>query len=186
MAQVALLATAEAEHKDSTTVELAAQHEGLVRFLVRAGASRDDAEDIASEAIIRMWSRIREGLRPLSTTAYLRRIARNLLVDQVRREARDRVRAEALAARAAHSSVVADEAGSVALTVTVDRARRKLPHHYQQVLVCTLDLGMSRAETASALGLTSPGAAAVLAYRARKALIANLRSAVDPHPTTAA
>lgn len=155
-----------------TTAELARHHADVARYLVRQGAAFDVAEDLASEAIIRLWLRMQDGLRPRSRTGYLFRIARNLLIDYVRQADRERMRAEALAVRAARqSSAAGDATDAIALTLVIDVARKQLPRRFQRVLVCTLDLGMSLAETAAALGLPSPGAAAVLAHRARRALV---------------
>ena len=59
-----------------------AQH---VRFLVR---DRDDAEDVCQEVMVRFLLQARDGLRPVSSIAWMRRVATNLVIDDARRRAR--------------------------------------------------------------------------------------------------
>lgn len=162
----------------SSTGEAAAEHDDLTRYLHRTGASLDAAEDLASEAIARLWVAGRNGFVPRSRTAYLRTVARRLLVDLIRRERRERARNETIAIRLhldARAACHGDPQHQI-LTLAVDMARAQLPPRYRRVLECTLDQQMTLEQTAEALGLPSPGAAGVLAHRARKALVKLLRA----------
>lgn len=161
----------------SSTDEVAAEHRDLTRYLHRAGASVEAAEDLASEAIARLWVAGRTGFVPRSRTAYLRTVGRRLLVDLIRRERRERARNETMAIRLhldARAACHGDPQHQI-LTLAVDMARAQLPPSYREVLACTVDQQMTLEQTAEALGLPSAGAAGALAHRARKALVKLLR-----------
>ena len=63
----------------------------LLRFLMRRGRSREDAEDLIQEAMLRLHTYTREGVR--NKEAFLRSTVRNLAIDQYRRD-RSRLQGE--------------------------------------------------------------------------------------------
>ena len=61
-----------------------ASYERLLRFLTRKGRSREDAEDLIQEAMLRLHTYTGEGIQ--NKEAFLRCAVRNLAIDQYRRE----------------------------------------------------------------------------------------------------
>jgi RNA polymerase sigma-70 factor (ECF subfamily) len=68
-----------------------ASFDRLLRFLMRRGRSREDAEDLIQEAMLRLHTYAREGVQ--NKEAFLRRAVRNLAIDQFRRD-RSRLQGE--------------------------------------------------------------------------------------------
>lgn len=60
----------------------------IYRFIYFKVGNRADAEDIASEAFLKAWQYIREGQAVRNLNAFLYSIARNLVIDHYRFEAR--------------------------------------------------------------------------------------------------
>jgi predicted RNA polymerase sigma factor len=63
----------------------------LLRFLMRKGRSREDAEDLIQEAMLRLHTYAREDVQ--NKDAFLRCAVRNLAIDQFRRD-RSRLQGE--------------------------------------------------------------------------------------------
>ncbi|GAA4081591.1 hypothetical protein GCM10023066_11760 [Nocardioides kongjuensis] len=147
-------------------------------YLVRHGVDPATAEDLAAEAVLRLWCRLQSGYRPECAAAYLMCIVRNLRCDHERQSAREWARFAQLSALAHCGDIPgANDDRSpegVAEVLTLREARRRLPRRYQQVLFCLVELDMSYEQIVRHLGLPSRGAAAVLVHRARTALRAEL------------
>jgi RNA polymerase sigma factor (sigma-70 family) len=147
--------------------ELFARHRPAAMSAARAiTGSKSDAEDVVSEAFLRLMRVLQAGGGPdVTFRAYLLRTVRNVHIDGVRRD-RD---------------VSSDDLDEVldlrASTATSDRlegrlavaAYASLPERWQTVLWLTEVEGRAPAEAAPLLGL-APNAAAALAYRAREGL----------------
>lgn len=136
-----------------------------VQFARELGAECHTAEDLGSEAFVRLWQRLGRPEPVASVPAYLRMIVRNLYVDLLRKPAP--VLLDTLLDRDLLS--VVDFAESVASRDAVQVLLTQLSDRYRRILELTAVLGLSPAEAAEEMGLTSAGAAAVLAHRARRA-----------------
>jgi RNA polymerase sigma-70 factor, ECF subfamily len=134
----------------------------VFRFALYLCGDRAEAEDIASETFVRVWT-VRDGLRTATVKAYLFAIARNLH-RQGRRQARP---------SAALSESLADggpgphaEAAGRAELHDVLRALQTLPEPDRAALLMRAQDGMAYEEIAAALGL-SLAATRVKVHRAR-------------------
>src|SRR5882724_3513675 len=74
-----------------------ARYDGLVRSLATGFANRSRAEEAVQEAFVRAYSRWRRVGRLDDPVGWVRRVAINLLVDEVRRDERQRRAGERLA-----------------------------------------------------------------------------------------
>lgn len=68
----------------------------LQKFLRRRGASREEAEDLVQEAVLRLHVYSNEGKQVRDTEAFLMRIALNLAVDARRHARADRYERESI------------------------------------------------------------------------------------------
>lgn len=133
----------------------------LVRALYLVTGSRVEAEDLAQEAMARVferWERLRASQSP---EGYLYRVGMNLNRNRLRRVRMAARRADQLADRV-HSSATSD------LHADVIRALRALPIGQRQVLVLTEWLRMSAEEAGDILGIKASSVRARLS-RARVA-----------------
>jgi RNA polymerase sigma factor (sigma-70 family) len=142
-------------------------HDAAVRF-AGAIAGRSDADDLASEAFMRVLAAIRNGNGPnVAFRPYLITVVRNAHVNLVRRDTRY-VWVED------YSSVEGkfatdDGAGLRMESSLLARAFSTLPERWQTVLWHTTIEQDSHAEVGGLLGI-SPSAVAALSYRAREGL----------------
>jgi RNA polymerase sigma-70 factor (ECF subfamily) len=153
--------------------QLVQRHVTLVTSIARR-MLRDDAEaeDIAQEAMIRLWrSAANLELGPGGLRPWLRRVASNLCIDRV---------------RSGQRLVVTDEVPEVAedpiqersledreLAARVDLAMKSLPERQRLALTLFHHEGMSQIEVGEAMGISDEAVESLLA-RARRALKANL------------
>jgi RNA polymerase sigma-70 factor (ECF subfamily) len=146
----------------------------VYRFALRLTGSRQEAEDLAQETLLKAW-RGRGQLRDARATAvWLFTICRNLWNDQLRRNAR----------RPAMTEAVEEEQSTAAapdynLTVRDDLRRvleaiESLPPRQREVLHLYACEGLSLREIAEVLEITSEAAKASL-FEARKRLRAQFR-----------
>jgi RNA polymerase sigma-70 factor (sigma-E family) len=144
-------------------------HEPLLRALYLATGDRHEAEDLAQEALVRVyerWDRVRTLGDP---RGYLYRTALNLR--------RSRLRRLAVAARrlvGGRPALGADPAEATESRDEVRRALAALPDGQREALVLCEWLEMTDVEAGSALGI-SPGAVRVRLTRARAAMRRELR-----------
>lgn len=127
----------------------------LVNYLWRLTKSKERAEEIAQEAFLRIYESASRYRERGAFSAYLFRIATNLLRSEERRRQRWRTLQPMLGW---HREVVADEATSPQrhalaseATEQVERALGDLPIHYRAPLVLREIEGWSYADIASAL-----------------------------------
>ncbi len=172
--------TSRAERSDAELIALAQRGEPeafgelyrryldrIFRYL-RARVSDDDqAEDLCEMVFLRAFESLsgyREHGNPFS--AYLYRVARNLLVDHYRR--RQELPLDQVPELAGDVDVDAEAAQREQLRA-VQAALAKLPEDYQEVIRLRVVLALPTAEAAAWMG-RSEGAVRVLLHRALKAL----------------
>ena len=165
--------------------ELVERHkDGLVCYLARLTGSRDRAEDLAQEAFLRVFRRAPAYRERGQFTAFLYRIATNLLRDEERRARRWRLLAGALALGGeifARSARPAEPAAPDRLLA--DEARRRLsaelaalPLEWRAPLVLAEIEGWPLAEVARALGCRE-GTIKSRLFRGRR----RLQQALEPY-----
>ena len=138
------------------------------------------AEDLVSEAFLRMWLRIRSGVVIDHPRAYLVTSIRNLSIDMARRTSKEQYveDPEPVQPGPAHAAP-ADEIDSAIQRIDIQRALSAMAPAHSRVLVWTLIEGLSNAEAASRMG-SDPNTMSSLAYRARRALAGHLRTPASP------
>ncbi len=154
--------------------ELVRRHlDRAVALAQRVTGSRGDAEEIAQEAFLRVWTkaphwRAADGeVRAARFTTWLYRVVVNLGIDRRRRPAPSALEAAGdpadPAESALHTMEKAQLAGRVAAAVTA------LPERQRAALALCFYEGLSNREAADILAL-SPGAVESLLVRARRTL----------------
>ncbi len=143
----------------------------VFRFVYARVGNHQDAEDLTSEVFLRAWRSLhRYRSRGYPFSAYLFRIARNLLVDHYRREQKDEQGAQQAANRLRHAvSNLDDDVIQKQEYATLYAALEQMREDYRDVLLLRFVSGLSSEETARAMGRSS-GAVRVLQHRALKAL----------------
>lgn len=137
---------------------------GLLAFLRSNVREPSTAEDLLHEVFVKATKALEGGERPANLSAWLYRIARNTLIDHVRRERP----AEALA----DDLIATGPAGlppEQTLALCLEPFIRELPQKYRDVLLATAIEGRSLADWARETGL-SASAAKSRASRARTML----------------
>jgi RNA polymerase sigma-70 factor, ECF subfamily len=134
-------------------------HEGLLGFVERRVRSRETAEDILQEVMLRIH-RQADGLeRAEAVAAWVHAIARNAIVDHYRSA---RVRRE-LATASAIEPETGDEPKDEARDVRAELAAcitpllKRLPATYREALTLTEIEGLTQAQAAERLGLSHSG-----------------------------
>jgi RNA polymerase sigma-70 factor (ECF subfamily) len=128
----------------------------------------DAAEDLTANVFFRLLSAVQRGKSPRKNlSAWLYRVAHNLVVDAFRRKPPDELElAEWL------ESDQPEPAETVELRIQLDRVQRALPHlteAQQQVIMLKFFQGMDSREAAAIMGKTD-GAVDALQHRALRAL----------------
>ncbi len=165
--------------------ELVERHkDGLVSYLARLAGSRDRAEDLAQEAFLRLFRRAPAYRERGQFTAFLYRIATNLLRDEERRARRWRLLAGALALGGdlfSRSTRPAEPAAPERLLA--EEARRRLvaelaalPIEWRAPLVLAEIEGWPLAEVARTLGCRE-GTVKSRLFRGRR----RLQQALEPY-----
>lgn len=144
-----------------------------VAIAQRVTGSRGDAEEIAQEAFLRVWTkaatwRSAEGeVRGARFTTWLYRVVVNLGIDRKRRPAMSALEAAGDPADPADSALHTLEKGQ--LSTRVAAAVAALPERQRAALTLCFYEGLSNREAADILAL-SPGAVESLLVRARRSL----------------
>lgn len=144
---------------------------GVARRMLRDEA---EAEDIAQEALLKLWqggSRLEigaSGVRP-----WLRRVATNLCIDRIRSGRRTEVTNEVPDQPVAATQLDGLEQGDLA--GRVDAALRGLPERQRQALVLFHYEGMSQSQVGEVLGVSDEAVESLLS-RARRAMREQLRA----------
>ncbi len=118
----------------------------LEAYAGRLTGDASAAQDVVQETLIRAWKH-RDNLahRPGSVRGWLHTVARNVVIDGVRRERR--------ADRTTRVAPLGDHAAAVADRVTLVAALRRLSVHHREVLFHVYVEDRSVADTARILGL---------------------------------
>ena len=154
---------------------------GLRNFLIRTTGNAADADEVAQEAFLRIWSHAKNWQPDrVRFTTWLFRIARNLAIDRHRkhRETNDE-----------NLEQVVDDAPDTGQTIDAERRRKMmqnaiahLPERQRTALVlCHFD-GMSNPDAAAVLEITVEALESLLA-RARRTLKNALRPLLETHET---
>ena len=141
----------------------------VYRFALYLSGSPAQAEDLASETFVRVWT-ARDNIRTASVKAYLFTIARNLHVDGRRRDARNVELPELLLDPSPGPEVEAQDKQALD---TVLRALQQIPEIDRAALLMRAQDGLPYEEIAAALGIPL-ASARVKVHRARLRL-ADLR-----------
>ena len=128
----------------------------LVRYAARQVGDVDLARDIVQETLIQVWERRRAWEPRGSARAYLYRIVRNLVIDEKRKQA---VRRRWLATRDSRPTthvVTPDQVlDAKLLTEVFEAAVASLPDRRREVFELVFIRGLSHADTAKVMGLST-------------------------------
>jgi len=154
---------------------------GLQKFLLRMTGNAADADEVAQEAFLRIWSQARRWQPDrVKFTTWLYRIARNLAIDRHRkhRESTDE-----------DMTVFPDDAPDASQTIDAERRQRllrdavaRLPERQRTALMlCHFD-GLSNHDAAAILEVTVEALESLLS-RARRTLKTTLRPVLESEET---
>ena len=154
---------------------------GLQKFLIRMTGNIADADEVAQEAFLRIWTHA-QNWQPdrVRFTTWLFRIARNLAIDRPRRQRET---------NDADLEQIVDEALETAHTIDSERRRKMMPNAISQLperqrtalVLCHFD-GMSNPDAAAVLEVTVEALESLLS-RARRTLKNALRPLLEPQET---
>jgi RNA polymerase sigma-70 factor, ECF subfamily len=176
-----LMAQVQRRDREAFTRLLDRHLAGLQKFLIRTTGNGADADEVAQEAFLRIWTRADSWQSDrVRFTTWLFRIARNLAIDRHRR--RRETNDEDL-------EQIADEAPDTAHTIDAERRRKmmqnaiaQLPERQRTALVlCHFD-GMSNPDAAAVLDVSVDALESLLA-RARRSLKNALRPLIETRET---
>ena len=143
---------------------------GVARRMLRDDA---EAEDVAQEALIKLWSAgATLELGPGGARPWLRRVVTNLSIDRIRARRRTDVTDEV-----PEQEVAADQLTGLVdgdLAVRVNTALQALPERQRQALTLFHYEGLSQIEVGEILGVSDEAVESLLS-RARRALRAMLK-----------
>jgi RNA polymerase sigma-70 factor (ECF subfamily) len=150
--------------------DLWTRYQGWAHHVARSVTDRHDAEDIVQEAFTKTLTSLRNGNGPaIGFAEYLRTAIRNVAVSWGSRDARSRmVPLDEDTAVGAYRFEVRDLG-------ELERPFRSLPERWQRILILTVLQRLPLTTAGEVMGIT-PGAAAVLASRARNGLRAALEA----------
>lgn len=145
-----------------------AEHPRLVRSLDLICGDRERAEELAQEALVRLWQRWPKVCRLDRPGAWLHHVAVNLAISELRRR---RVEGRAVARLSLNAEEPVPDADLD--QGAVRRALARLPDRQRTAIVLRYMLDLSVADVAAALELNL-GATRALTFRAIEALRADL------------
>jgi RNA polymerase sigma-70 factor, ECF subfamily len=139
---------------------------GIHAFLVRLLGNRAEAEEVAQETFLRLWSKAGSFVPRAKPSTWLYRVAHNLAIDRLRRR------------REAPSDVLADEVPASGrpslhleqkqLAVAVQSALADLPERQRAAIELVHYQGMSTAEAAEVMDVGEHALESLLARARRK------------------
>jgi RNA polymerase sigma-70 factor (ECF subfamily) len=146
----------------------------LVRFVVRRGYPLDQAEDVAAEAFLVAWQRLKDLPAEFGEArAWLFGITRRLLLARHRADARGQELSIRVAGQAASGGQTLEHDDLVATSVDLARAWNMLTAMHQEALGLSVWEGLSGPQAARVLGI-SHVAFRIRLSRARRFLRHNL------------
>lgn len=162
-----------ASNGDTESVaELHRRHHGAALRLAQSLTKCPTAaDDVASEALLRTWQRMRGGSQPAHFRAYLLAAVRNHFLDTLRRGHHLHESVDDIASNALHDEalVSVDPTTQIVERLIFANVLLTLCETHRQVLSWSVLEGRSNTEVADRLGITV-NAASSLTYRARLAL----------------
>lgn len=147
----------------------------VVRYCSAALASADAGEDVAQETFVRLWERREAWRAEGSVRALLYKIARNLVVDELRRVGARR-RADSRAPTPSSTGTPDELFDTEEMRAAMCEAVERLPARRREVFVLVRHHGLSYREAAEVLGL----APQTVANHLTLAMI-DLKKALEPH-----
>jgi RNA polymerase sigma-70 factor (ECF subfamily) len=148
---------------------------GVWRYLRVLGCSAAEADDLTQETFLAVLERPFQEYTPAATAAYLRKVARNLLISLRRRNARLIVMEDLDGLDAAWSRWAGDDGGQN-LLATLEACFQKLTERARRALELRFRDRSSRAEIAASVGLSEDGAKNLM-QRAKR----QLRECIERH-----
>ncbi len=166
---------------------LVCRYEGpVLRFTTRLLGDPEAAQDVLQETFLEVLKRPQRLLKVESCHNWLLKVARNLGVDHIRRQARQRKHTAAVAERR-HAATAASPTAPDALLErreTVDRVHKEirgLPPRDREVVLLRIQERKSYREIAEITGLTATNVGFIL-HKALKRLSRRLRDIRDVEP----
>ncbi|MBL7255769.1 RNA polymerase sigma factor [Paractinoplanes lichenicola] len=151
----------------------------LVRFVVRRGHPADQAEDVVAEAFVVAWQRLKDLPGDLGEArAWLFGITRRLLLAKQRADNRGQALSVRIAGAAATDGRTLEHDDLVATSVDLAQAWTRLSAIHQEALSLSVWDGLTGAQAAQVLGISSV-AFRIRLSRARRLLKNHLGSAAE-------
>ena len=149
--------------------QLVRRHQDSVRgFLLFLGCPTSHVDDLVQDAFLSVLSARFEERSEAATTAYLRRVARNLFLKVLRKERSQPVLAELEGAEAAWDEFEADDSGE-SYMAALRQCLASVDERAREVLGLRYRSNLRRAAIAGRLGLSESGVKSIL-VRTRKRL----------------
>jgi RNA polymerase sigma-70 factor (ECF subfamily) len=155
--------------------DLAEEYGGRVYTFARYSLrQREDAEDVTQEVLVRLWTH-HQSIDPGATSAWVMRVARNLVIDVARRrQSRAAVFAEGadvaeMAAQVPARGAADAAAERSALRTRLEAALAELNEPYRSIVVMREIQGLAYEEIATAMNMPL-GTIKVYLHRARRRL----------------
>lgn len=144
--------------------------EKIYRFVYLKVSSREVAEDISSRVFMKGWETVQSGGEITEPAAFLYRVARNMVVDHYRTQARTKtISVDAVPQAIDQRTDIHERAIANADLETVKLAMRHIKKDYQDVLIWHYLEDMPTAEISKILR-KSEGAVRVMLHRGIKSL----------------
>ena len=141
----------------------------IYRFIFFKVGNQADAEDISSEAFLKVWQYIKEGQPIKNLNALLYSVARNLVIDYYRSQVKKREFEEPLSTDAKSAAGIAEAMDMKTDGGKILKALKSLKDEYNEVIVLRFFDELSTGETAKIIG-KSQNNTRVLVHRALGAL----------------
>ena len=151
----------------------------IYRFIFFKVGNQADAEDISSEAFLKAWQYIKEGQSIRNLNAFLYSIARNLVIDHYRFQARKHEFEEGIIMDIPAGVNLADKADIKQDKETILHALKSLKNEYCEVIILRFFDDLSVGEIAQVIN-KSQNNTRVLVHRALASLKKSLENDVIP------
>jgi len=160
--------------------DLAEEYAGRIFTYARYSLRhREDAEDVTQEVLVRLW-RHHDSIAPGSMTAWVMRVARNLVIDVARRRRlQTAVFAPAdMIESTVHVASETDTTERTALRARLESAVAELNEPYRSIVVMREIQGLAYVEIAAAMNMPL-GTIKVYLHRARRRLRESMRGVLE-------